>query len=291
MLDLLERTVARVVKAKKPHKPTGFTLWSGPSCTDHKSPLALVVTGVGRPSKNPKTGPMLQTWLIRTDIHPMEASKLGLDKATCNECELSFSNARELRRLGLAEADSPTCYVNLCTVGAVWRTFKDERYPALDPGLYEAVFGGRMVRLGSYGNLSNTPIWVTRAVAEAASGWTMYEHNWRTRRGLQLRPFAMASVSSREAKAEAKALGWRTFRLARDADDILPDEVRCPASREFQGRKRTCAECRLCCGNSLTAKSVVIVDHGPSSPQRKEILQLGRDRLRLAKEEEATHEV
>lgn len=257
------------------HSRNGVILWEGNG--SDKKPLVLICTGLVSPSENPKTGPMLQTWLMRADLHPMEAAKIGADKSVCNNCELRMFTVKPLRLadLELKPTVRPQCYVSLTTVAAVWRTYRQGRYANITRSDFPAVFGGRLVRLGSYGNLSNVPLWVVRAVVEGSAGWTMYDHNWHVGRAQGLREYAMASVSTVEAKEEAQRLGWRTFRVSQTVKDVQPDEVRCPASPEG-GKKATCASCQLCRGNSLKAKSVVIVDHGPTSTQRKELIQLGR---------------
>ena len=53
-------------------KPLGLILWQGPS-EFTGDPVALIATGFRRPSRNDKTGPMIQTWILRRDIHPIQA--------------------------------------------------------------------------------------------------------------------------------------------------------------------------------------------------------------------------
>ena len=45
----------------------GMVIWQGPSLVDGK-PIAVIVTGLNKPSQNSKTGDMLQSWIIRTDM-------------------------------------------------------------------------------------------------------------------------------------------------------------------------------------------------------------------------------
>lgn len=243
----------------------GYLLWEGLSpCYGEparRAPLALIATGISRPSKNPKTGPMVQTWLLRTDMPPHLAIASGEDEATCNQCPL---RPHLVRDSGVPGEKSAQCYVNGGqAVLQIWKSYRGGLYPKLARRSFNRVFGGRTVRLGSYGNFSNVPMAIIAAICESAK-WTMYEHNWRN--ASWLIPWAMASVSSVEEKEEANLLGWRTFRVKRPEDDILPDEVYCPADEERE-RPVTCAKCLLCCGTERKARNVCIDDHGPTAPE------------------------
>ena len=78
-------------------KPTGIVLWEGKSLIDGER-IMLIATGVYRKSKNSKTGDMIQTYIMRRDVHPMTARRMGDDFSVCGDCM-----HRELS----------TCYVNL----------------------------------------------------------------------------------------------------------------------------------------------------------------------------------
>jgi hypothetical protein len=60
-------------------------LFRGPSKFDPSATIAAVLTGYQRPSKNAKTGPMAQLYIIRTDVHPWEAQQSGQDAAASME--------------------------------------------------------------------------------------------------------------------------------------------------------------------------------------------------------------
>lgn len=246
----------------------GYVVWRGNSPEDG-APLVCVATGFLRPSDNPKTGPMVQVYVIREDVNPAEAVKTGQSSSVCNSCPLQpalVKAAKEAaKRAGMPAPELPVCYVTShYGPRSVWEAWKAGSYPAVTVRQFKRLFRGRKVRLGSYGNFSNVALGIVRAIAKASAGWTLYEHNWRLERVQPMRALAMASVSTLAEKAEAKALGWRTFRVTRDANDVQADEVRCPASDEA-GKKTTCERCRLCCGTERQAKSVVIMDHGPTS--------------------------
>jgi len=55
-------------------------------CLYDKDNIIVLLSGLKTPSRNVKTGPMLQTIIIRSDMHPAEALKTGQDEAICGHC-------------------------------------------------------------------------------------------------------------------------------------------------------------------------------------------------------------
>ena len=94
-LDLVTRT-GRL-------RPTRIVAWRGPSAIDG-TPVMLVLTGLRRPSTNSKTGPMVQSWILREDMHPLEAVKTGADSSICGSCPLRPWLAEHRRRTFLSPA-------------------------------------------------------------------------------------------------------------------------------------------------------------------------------------------
>lgn len=213
-------------------------------------PIVAVVNGIRLKSANPKTGPMVQTYIIRADMPPNEAVATGDDAAICGDCPLRSADGRYGR----------ACYVTWWFAPMnVYRAL--DHTPFLEPAELAPVLAGKHVRVGSYGDPAAVPfeVW-DRALAEIA-GWTAYTHQWR-RCDPRLRDLLMASVETEAGAAEAQALGWRTFRVRQSRlSAVLPGEVVCPASDEA-GHRATCQTCELCRGACNPAKSVVIVTHG-----------------------------
>ena len=115
--------------------------------------------------------------------------------------------------------------------------------------------------MGAYGDPVYVPAEVLRWVSFFADSWTGYTHQWRN--APQLRPYLMASVDSEAEYREAKAQGWRTFRVRAAGDRLQPREISCPASEE-SGRKTQCVRCGLCNGatDNDRRKDICIVVHG-----------------------------
>jgi len=122
----------------------------------------------------------------------------------------------------------------------------------------------RVVRIGSYGNPSAVPVKVWDTLTKYAKGKTSYEHNWIDKIGnfdISTMKFSMASVDNETEYHQAKKLGYRTFRVKHINESMMSNEIICPASEEA-GRKATCQDCKLCSGNTIKAKDIVINVHG-----------------------------
>lgn len=228
-------------------QPTGYILWQGPSKLDG-SPIAAVAT-LG--SDNRKTGDMVQTYILRTDMPPGEAVRSGADAAVCGNCKLRPYNGGG-------------CYVVIYH-GPRSVYAKLERGGYLMAGDLPALGRGCTVRLGSYGDPAAVPSEIWRDLISEADGHTGYTHQWRNSQ--DLRDFLMASVDSPEEREEALARGWRTFRVRAPGQELEPLEFTCPASEEA-GKLRTCASCKACDGASAASSrkaSPVIIAHGHSA--------------------------
>ena len=102
-----------------------------------------------------------------------------------------------------------------------------------------------------------------------AKSFTSYTHQWDNPKiDQRLKYICMASVDTirgyTKEYQKAQRLGWRTFRVIDNIDNVsfAENEVLCPASKEA-GKKTICEKCGLC--NGLTnpkGKSVVIGLHG-----------------------------
>lgn len=230
-------------------QPLGYILYEGPSELDG-APIVVIATGFRQASANRKTGALIQTYILRSDIAPMAAIHAGKDSSICGQCP---------HRGAAGNGSGRSCYVRVeqgPTV--VYKAYRAGKYA---PILSHTVFNGRFVRLGAYGDPAAAPIDVWKMATYAASGWTGYTHQWRT--ADHLKPYVMASVDNIAEATEATGAGWRTFRVAmpRDAARIL-NEVVCPASEEA-GRKLTCLDCRACSGVKTGRRgSIVIKAHG-----------------------------
>lgn len=238
----------------------GAIFYQGPSLLTG-DPIVGVLTGLQGGSKNAKTGPMAQAWILRADMPPMEAKRRNLDDAICGDCKLRG-----------ADGFDAICYVTPWL--GPYNVYRHlPQYGVATWSELQALVEGRHVRLGAYGDPAAIPFEVWRTLLVTTAGFVAYTHQWR-RCDRRLQTIAMASTDDAAETREAWAAGWRTFRV-RAATELLltrrrvlagrpvcePLEIVCPASTEA-GHRTTCQRCQLCRGASRPARSIVIVAHG-----------------------------
>jgi hypothetical protein len=227
---------------------------------DIENHVVVIATGITEPSENSKTGPMIQIWILRDDMSPIDAIKTGSDESICFDCPHRGDRATGRKR---------SCYVNVGQApSAVYAAFRRGSYSFLPIDQYELVFTGREVRLGAYGDPYCIPESKVAHICSLASRHTGYSHQWR--RAEWLRKFVMASCDTRADFIQAQHHGWRTFRVAASLD-AQPLEILCPASEEA-GHKTQCYKCGLCNGAGA-AKSIFIPVHGSGKSNAFAILQ------------------
>ena len=225
-------------------------IYKGPSRIDG-APIVVIATYSNR---NTKTGAVVQTYILREDVNPLEASKTGADVSICGTCPLRGTPTTDPAR---KIAEGRRCYVNLGQgVLIVWRSYHRGVYPdAQDSAARASIGRGRVVRVGTYGDPAAVPDHVWTELLSEADTWTAYTHQkpWRP-------DIAMQSADTLdEAQAHWRA-GRRTFRVLTGLADLDPaNEALCPASKEA-GRRVQCAACKLCKG-SARGKSIAIVEH------------------------------
>lgn len=236
-------------------------IYRGPSLIDG-APIVVIAIDSAR---NTKTGRMVQTYILRADIDPREASKSGADASICGTCPHRGAATDDP---AAKQAKGRSCYVLLGQGPLV-------AYQAMRRGVYPVVTGhaaiaalgaGKLVRLGTYGDPAAVPSYIWESLISAAAGHTAYSHQAATS-GAAFRPDYMMQSADTRADAEAAwGAGRRTFRVVASVADIVNGkEILCPASKEA-GRRVTCSQCKLCGGASVAGKSIAIPDHGP---QRK----------------------
>lgn len=241
-----------------------FIAYEGPSLYDGKPIVVLVQTG----SSNRKTGDMVQTYILRSDIDPITASRMGEDSSICGTCPHMGTPNPDSDK---GQAIGRTCYVTLAH-GPLGK------YKAYKAGRYEHATGhkalsdlgfGRMVRVGTYGDPSAVPQYIWESLTERCQGWTSYTHGKEN-----LAP--EMHMTSAETATQAQAAwdrGERTFRVIKSLDSLIKGkEVLCPASKEA-GERVQCDACKLCAGASIKAKSVAIVAHGIAKRKAKTLVE------------------
>jgi hypothetical protein len=205
-------------------------------------------------SRNRKTGPMAQLWILDREEPPHKAIKSGADSSICGDCKLR-GKALGTRNKGRR------CYVSTFQAPlSIWQAWKAGAYREPRKGELKAYLAFQALRLGAYGDPAALPLSLVRGLARMSARWTGYTHAWKRFSGLQA--ICMASVETRAESALARSLGWRTFRISSGIHDVDHGELLCPASPE-SGSIAFCASCELCSGSGLSAKSIANPGHGP----------------------------
>lgn len=234
----------------------GTILYDGKSLLDGK-PIVVIATGLNGKSRNAKTGNMVQTWIMRSDIAPHEAVKSGDDKSVCGNCKHrgTIDDGRNVGR---------SCYVTVHQAPlSVYKAYKRGAYPMWNGDA--SLFSGLNVRLGAYGDPAAAPSDIWASIVSAAKSHTGYTHQWQAIKPTNvLRTLAMASCDSESEQEQASKAGWRTFRVRTEQENLASKEIACPASDEA-GKLTDCASCGLCGGASKLAKSIAIIAHGSAA--------------------------
>ena len=234
----------------------GVVIWEGESPVDG-SPIALILTGLVNPSDNRKTGPMLQTWILRTDIPPVEAIKSDLDSAICGSCVHKGTHV-DGKRVGRG------CYVNAGQAPTnVWASYAAGKYRHVSLEEVSELVAGRAVRLGAYGDPGMVPLSVLHALVDRASTSTGYTHQWRWIDS-GYADVCMASVDTEAERVQAREMGYRCF-FVRPENAPNPERAMlCAADRDRN--PLNCIDCGACAGTKngtvRNAVDVYITAHG-----------------------------
>jgi hypothetical protein len=256
----------------------------------HEDDLRVVIaTGLKTKSANAKTGDMIQIWILHRTLNPLDAIASGEDESICGMCphrggmDVVSDETYQWSPFGpaLFQAIQKTkrrCYVQVDKAPrGIWLAYTNGRYRKVDASEYPALFTGRKVRLGAYGDPAFIPLSIIRAIVAICVDWTGYTHQWMDAQYAPYASYVMASADSEHDHARATALGWRTFRVRPKGGRILPGEIICPASDEG-GYRSTCARCKLCNGTKYGAsdprKNIVIIDHSRIAASQP-LIQIG----------------
>lgn len=231
----------------------GAIIYEGPSQFDGAPIFVAAIWS----SANRKTGDMVQTYIMRADLPPTEANKLGEDASICGTCTLRGNPTLDPDK---KQATERPCYVVLGQGPLiVYRAYLRGAYPLrLAPHEVYAIGHDRVVRIGTYGDGAAVPLYIWRTLIAGAKGYTAYTHAVPN-------PAPDIFMTSADTPADAQAAwerGERTFRVLRNNEMRVPRvEAMCPnVTHGVQ-----CAQCLLCGGTSRTGKSIVIPKHGPGA--------------------------
>jgi len=209
-----------------------YIFWKGNSLLNGET-IILALTGVFTPSGNRKTGPMIQSYILKYGIKPTHDRKSGAF-AICGNCPLKEA-----------------CYVGSHYLDTVY----DGSYRSVDR-LPKAYLRGKPLRLGAYGDPAAIPTDVWKKLLNWTNGFTGYTHQWKSC-DIELSNYCLASVESKEEMEEAWALGWKTYRVGLPTESPVENEMFCPHYNSEPTIQ--CLQCQLCSGLGLTSKKGIFV--------------------------------
>ena len=214
-----------------------------------------------KPSSTNKLGfgYILQTYHFGID--QVLTGKFQNDSLACGNCKYSFNQNngesgkcythKGLIRLGLGKM--------LMRLGKIFDTIDNFDLDQFNAFCVMAKkFNINLVRLGTYGDPILLPIQVSKKLVSLGQRSTSYTHQWQNN---TMQDISMASVDSEQEKKYANILGFRTFRILENINEIKKDEIICPASKESK-KQIACNICGLCNGTSnKQIKNIAIVKH------------------------------
>lgn len=213
---------------------------------------ALVAEATG----NAKTGPALTLWILpATDNGEKPLDVLNRDgwRSTCGDCPHQATSCYTSPGASQTLSAGAASIVRGISCGPVKVSRKVRR-----------------ARSAAFGDIAALPLHVVDAWRDLRASHGLaplgYTHGWRTRP--DLRVDHMASVETEDGAREARAAGWRYFRVRPVGAPLLAGEVQCPATDTAKrANPIDCNRCGLCDGLTRGAHrpSVSIEDHGPQA--------------------------
>ena len=219
-----------------------FILYKGPSVLDGSPIVVLAVVN----SSNPKTVGMIQTYILRDDMSPIDAKNSHKDDAICGNCPLR-------QNIGGA------CYVNIGQgPNNAWKAYKRGNYAEPSMKVIRTWLAGRMVRLGAYGDPAAVPASVWAESLEFARGATGYTHQANHKNfDPAILEWCIVSAETAKQAAEYHAQGLRTFRVITEGAEQFDNEMACPSEQGI-----SCIECKACNSATNSDRSITIKVHG-----------------------------
>lgn len=242
----------------------GMIVYHGPSKYDGKQIVVILVKPDSK--SNRKTGDVVQQYILRADVDPLEASRIGADFSVCGNCKHRGTPAPD-KTTGVAS--NRTCYVQLFQGPMrVYRAFKRGNYIAAETiEQVRAFIDDSMLRLGAYGDPASLPEGLNELLIELSGDHVSYTHGHTVddTLGDHAAKYSMVSADSIDDALRAHSKGFRTFRVIpistyRENGNgaLLKNEILCPSEKGVQ-----CIDCKLCNGTKYNGKSIAIIAHGP----------------------------
>jgi len=185
------------------------------------------------------------------------------DTGNCFDCPFSFN--QNGGKSGGCYTHSGMIFLGLCSkLSSINKLLLAGKIPNYSSQIIEQIKNKAnklnidLLRLGTYGEAVTMPLDFISQLIPLAKKHTAYTHLWHIDEYSEYKSYFMASTDNFLLSKIAKNKGWRVFEVGENNDSI-----QCPSDPIIAKEKRvTCANCGLCSGNKLGAKSIFINKHG-----------------------------
>lgn len=218
-------------------------VYEGSSRLDKKAPIIAIATWG---SKNPKTGNMVQIWIMRSDMHPLVALRTGQDRVICGDCPMR----------GKAHNGSDrSCYVQTMCLGAIYKKYRVGGYSI-----------GKLpdlpIRISAYGDPCSVPLRIWRKLLTGTRSHTGYTRQWNKTRNRRYADLFHASVFSSHESLNAHTRGFKYFwSYSGNGKHSNIAGLNRHSQCDSVAEGLQCADCGKCNGSS--GSNVWIGAHGP----------------------------
>ena len=209
-------------------------MYEGPSAMDGSPIVAIATWG----TRNAKTGPMIQVWILPRYMSPTAAVKSGADTSVCGHCPLR-GNGNAGRACYVLVHNAPQSVHGKYTRGGY------------EPAKL-ASFAGTRIRWGAYGDPAMLPASLVRRYNRVAHSHTGYTHQWKHGFAKWTKGVFMASAETASQVTDARSQGWGVFYVS-------PKRPKGASHCMAERTGATCHECGQCDGRN---KLIWIEPHG-----------------------------
>ena len=243
----LNKAISKSLKMKD-----SIVIYKGISLLDNETPIMVVMSGYNKDSKNEKTGPLVQLYILPIDILPKDAYTSG-SKSVCGDCKYNANNG---------------CYVRWSHLKGLWNSARSQSPVSMR--LSKELIKGLRVRVGAAGDPAAIPFAFWDTLLSSCENHTGYTHQWIKPEYQNLSKLFVASTDSKDETRRANDKGWSTFEVI-DNEEPSASSILCLATdptKQKNGLPFNCASCMGCNGKGKS-KNWYVQLHGATNTVAK----------------------
>ena len=243
----LNKAISKSLKMKD-----SIVIYKGISLLDNETPIMVVMSGYNKDSKNEKTGPLVQLYILPIDILPKDAYQSG-SKSVCGDCKYNGNNG---------------CYVRWSHLKSLWNSARKQNPVSMR--IAKELIKGLRVRVGAAGDPAAIPFSFWNSLLSGCENHTGYTHQWDKDEFSSLSSLFVASTDSKDETRRANEKGWSTFEVI-DNEEPSASSILCLATdttKTKNGLPFDCASCMGCNGKGKQ-KNWYVKLHGATNTVAK----------------------